>query len=669
MGSKSKPDNFSPSRKAMIRGSGGIKVAGIRWTRAEILSVAKDHPGLLAQVDRNIKAGMADGDALAAAFKSYGVPTEMASGEGIKQAFTATTAAPSQKRTRAKRVKKDTGTISPEFAAAAKGKKKSMKRVKPSMQAVRLGMTSSTGKVFQAVRAAVGEETYKRLTPMEKWTLIKHILPNVQGAEAVGVIRNVGSKILALGGGNTPEIRAEIDAWGKAHGVARAADEALAAKDGKQQGLTGKQVAQIQTRGVAGGVAKTPKPTQADRTARRAERGKKKLAEIAKRAAETQAGITSLALQPDKKSGMDKATPGLAGPGLPKTAVQVKIKVATTKQTVAMNSDGSIKKDPATGNTQYESVSTTVSRPVWYDKATKKYLINLGKGHWRSVDLKEAKAQFEAPIKQEKPGKPLPQKSAFPEKMARLSAAGKSQNIEWTVESIKAGHRALNAATKELNTKLAAEGKPTKPYVSIKEFIKQVFPQIDPREAGSMARAIKVQRRAVSVAAKPAKVRKSGVTQLEPQSVETGRKILTTRERKRDIAMRTPAGPEVKPPTKRERAAATAAMKAGISGTTMDSSLVVGGRKRAKRVAAAPTSPATMLDALKSSLAHGERRQLAEMGKMRESFKPGRVKKAMNAGVFGTVTPAVKKAAKAAGYINIALLALQHLGETPKKRK
>ena len=667
--SKSNPDRLSKTRKALIERAGRVTIGGVVWTRAEIAGVSKDHPEFAKILESKLRDGTALDIALKQSLNEVGVPTTMASGEGIKAALSATTAGNTgtvRRNKVAKRSTAATAPISPEFAAAAKNAPKSLKGKKASQQAVRMGMTSSAKGVFGVIKKAVGEETYKRLKPMQKWELIKQVLPDVKGAEAVGVVRDIGSKLLALGGGDTPEMRAALNEWGSAHGVARAADEALAAKDGKSQGLTGKQVAQIQTRGVEGGVAKTVAPTVADRTERRAAAGGEKLAGIAKAAAEKQAATTADALKKDKRSGMEGAK-GPAGPGLPKGAVQKVITTTTTKKTGAFNEDGTPKYDPASGDRVMESKPVPKKVKVWYNPATKMYLTNLGYGNWRESKKAEVVANEGVSLPTGKTTKPLGEKSAFKESMTTLSKQGGRQNTEWTIESIKAGHSAMNAAIKAENEQLKAAGKEPKPYVGVKNFIQQVFPDVDKREISSMAVKVKNQRKAEGVGRKPAKVKKAGVTLLEPQSVETGRKILNTKERKRDIAMRTPSGPEQKPPTKREKAAADAAMKAGIAGKPMEPGKVVGGRKRTFKPAQ-KTGPETMLDALKKDLDSGERRKLMEIGRMRESFKPGRVKKAVNAGVFGDVSPATRKAAKAAGYINIALLALRHLGDDTKKK-
>ncbi|CAB4177646.1 hypothetical protein UFOVP1344_38 [uncultured Caudovirales phage] len=604
-------------------------VAGM--TKEELVAFLTNNPDIRDRVAASIASG-----------KSATVAVESA----------AVTSIPGGKRPKAR----SAGKVerAPKEAAAP-----SMRGASAAAQSIRQGDNIGS-KAWKTAKASIGEEQWKTLSPKQKVTLALDVVPkSIGAAEAVGVVRAIGSRAMPLRGADADGTSSTLETWGKARGVKNPLAEARVAVEGKASGQTGRQIAQTPTRGVAGGTKSLPRPTKETREAKMAEVAastpQTKLEKIVERATadhlarvspEPQTGIRSTPKRFKEKQNLPKA---------PNGTKWITVGVGKGQMNVLVDTEGYVLGPK--GSSYKNMTQAEYLRKVLNENAPaepKRGPVSRGKG--------ESATAMEA-----------------------LSASGARFNREFTVEAVRSGHQLMNTKIRRDNQVRLSKGasKDSLPQaLTVRQYVDAAFPDIANTDKMSMVAAVRklarterVQRKADKMPAEPAPTQKRK-TRLKPQTPEAGRAKVASKEVARVTALtrqdEVPARPTA---TRREKNAAKKTMRSVVTGTEFvpaEDAANIARKPIAKR---APKTPEinTLIDQLKKDMSPVEKKQLYEIKRVAESgFKPARVKAMEKAGIFTKrntpVSPKVKTAAKALGYMNIAALALNFLDGEKKRR-
>jgi hypothetical protein len=561
----------------------------------------------------------------------------------------------------------------------------SMKGASRSARVVRGGQISGK-EAWARARSVAGEDAWKNLSKTEKVKIALEFIGDLRGRDAIGAIREIGSRALPLGGSNDG-LLAELETWGKARGVKDPKAEAVSALRIKQEGGTSRDVAKRQVRGAedVAPVSKTDRKAERARI-RKAERNAQ-MDEIIARATEQDQAKRELVQARNKRVG---------GQALSKTedAKFRKLPKGTTKfiSVTWMKPVVSDKKDPLTDQFKIENHAVEVTVP--FDARRKKYVLwDPVTTSWKYVsppDIREALAlQDKQALRERTARKPKtsPERGLFKDKMTELTRAGGAINNEFTLAAARNAYLAAQEKITIKNRNALAAGTPKEkltPRWTLNEFMDSAFPDIAASERRAMANKIRSEfrgARATRRSGGDTSGEKPRVVKLKNETVAEGRLKATAKER-RQAAGR--AAPLEKPTveTKKEKASrikreksALSLMESTVSTKYVSPESVSGGPSKAKRIPRVAKVPTTDIErniaALRETMDPKEKRKFYEIGQLSKSgFPKARVSAAVKKGVFGEISPKVKAAAKAAGYMNIALLALNFLdGERKKKIK
>ena len=608
----------------------------VGMTSEELQKFLNNNPDMLAKIRENIAKGKSSSRSVSDAI----VTDAPSAGKEAKAS--------------GKRIKGSKVTRTPKDPSAP-----SMRGASPASQSIRQGDNIGS-KAWKVAKASVGEEQWKTLTPKQKATLALDVVPKgVSSAEAVGVVRSIGSRALTLRGADGDGTKSTIETWGKARGVKNPLAETAVAIEGKAGGQTGRQIAQTPTRGVAGGTKSIPRPTRETREAVMSEVASStpqtKLEKIVERAtadhlarvsSDPQSGVRSTPKKFKQKGDLPKAPNGTKWITIERGKGQMNVLVDT--EGYVLGPKGSSYKSM----TQDEYIRKVLNENA--PAAPARGSVSRGKGEHAVA-------------------------------MEALSASGARFNKEFTVEAVRSGHQLMNTKIRRANQVKMSKGmaKDILPQaLTVRQYVDAAFPNISNADKMAMVSAVRrlarterVERKAARMPSEPAPTKRTK-TRLNPHTPEAGRARVNSKEVARVKALtRQDEVPQRPVATKREKAAAKGTMRSVVTGTEFvpaETAADIARKPIAKRVPKGPEIN-TLIDQLKKDMNPVERKQLYEIKRVADSgFKPGRVKAMEKAGVFTKknipVSPKVKTAAKALGYMNIAMLALNFL-DGEKKRK